>query len=129
MPGRAELGDHGVQVADPEVQHPGLLGAAEGLAVGWERREDRWALLLPPRSLLVARRRRVDAKVVGLPAGRGAGVTSPEEQAPDAGDSFHRASDVDWWSSSEERWRSFSRSFHQTQPARQEATRQTGQRT
>ena len=47
-PGRTELGHHGVQVADAEVEHPGLLGAAEVVGVGGERREHRGATLLPP---------------------------------------------------------------------------------
>jgi hypothetical protein len=36
---RAELGQHGVQVADAEVEQPGLLGAAEVVGVGGKRRE------------------------------------------------------------------------------------------
>jgi hypothetical protein len=87
----AAVGRHAVQIADPEVQHPGVLRAAEGVAVGRERRERRRALLLPPRRLLVGRRRRVDAEVVGIPAGQCGGVAGPEEHASDAGDSFQGA--------------------------------------
>ena len=42
-PGRTKLGQHGVQVADAEVEHPRLFGAAEVVGVGGERREHRGA--------------------------------------------------------------------------------------
>jgi hypothetical protein len=82
--GRTELGDHGVQVANPQVQLPRLPWTPEVVGVGRERREYRRTLLLPPRPLLVGRWRRVDAEVVGVPAGQRVGVAGAgaEEQAP-----------------------------------------------
>jgi hypothetical protein len=87
-PGRTELGHHGVQVADAEVEHPRLLGAAEVVGVGGKRHEHRGAPLLPP-DRVTTLQLVVDPEVPGVPAGERVGVTGAKEHAADAGDSLH----------------------------------------
>jgi AcrR family transcriptional regulator len=86
-PVTAQLGQHGVQVADPEVEHGLLGGRAEVVGVGRERRERGDARLRMPDAVLVG----VEAEGLAVPGPEGFRVFGSEEVPADAGHSFHDA--------------------------------------
>ena len=69
----SQLAEHRVEVAHPEVDHPGLLGAPEVVGIGRERRPDGRPLGLPPGRIgLLAVG--VDAEVLLVPASQRGGI-------------------------------------------------------
>ena len=84
----AQLGEHRVQVADPEVEH-GLLGAGpEVVGLGLERREHRRPGRLTPQAVLIS----VQAQAVAVPGAQGRRVGGPQEISTDSKHMFHAAS-------------------------------------
>jgi hypothetical protein len=59
-----KLGNHRIQVLNPEVKHPLLLGPAEVVSIVFEGTKDGWPAALHPNSLSD-----IDPKVPGVPAG------------------------------------------------------------
>ena len=64
----SELAHHGVEVADPEVDHPLLIGATEHLGILTEDGPHGWSCLLFPDRIVVTARWQIDAKVFGVPS-------------------------------------------------------------
>jgi hypothetical protein len=63
----AQLREHRIQIADPEVEH-GLLGAGPEVAgLGLERREDRQPGFLTPQAVLIG----VQAQAIAVPRAQG----------------------------------------------------------
>src|ERR1035441_553091 len=65
--GLAELGGHGVEVADAEVDHPRPTRLAEVRSRLRKRREYGWPLVLPPGRRVVGRGRGLDAEMFAVP--------------------------------------------------------------
>src|ERR1700729_2742961 len=81
----AQLREHRVQVADPEVEH-GLLGAGpEVVGLGLERREHRQPGLLTPQAVLIG----VQAQAIAIPRAQGRRVGGPQEVSADSNHTFH----------------------------------------
>src|SRR5580693_9063082 len=75
----AQLREHRIQVADPEVEH-GLLGAGPEVAgLGLERSEYRRPALLTPQAVLIG----VQAQAIAVPRAQGHRVSGPHEVATD----------------------------------------------
>ena len=83
----AQLRDHRIQVADPEVEH-GLLGAGPEVAgLRFERREHRRPGSLTPQAVLI----RVQAQAIAIPRAQGRRVGGPDEVSTDSKHTFHAA--------------------------------------
>src|SRR6059036_817176 len=76
----AQLREHRIQVAGPEVEH-GLLGAGpEVVGLGIERREHRRPGFLAPQAVLVG----VQAQAIAIPRAQGRRVGGPHEVSTDS---------------------------------------------
>src|SRR5450432_366309 len=83
----AQLREHRIQVADPEVEH-GLLGAGPEVAgLGLERREHRRPGFLTPQAVLLG----VQAQAIAIPRAQGRRVGGPHEVSTDSKHTFHAA--------------------------------------
>ena len=83
----AQLREHRIQVADPEVEH-GLLGTGtEVVGFGLERREHRRPGSLTPQAVLVG----VQAQALAIPGAQGRRVGAPQEVSTDSEHTFHAA--------------------------------------
>src|SRR5580698_4402312 len=83
----AQLREHRIQIADPEVEH-GLLGAGpEVLGPGLESREHRWPGSLTPQAVLIG----VQAQAIAIPRAQGRRVGGPHEVPADSKHTFHAA--------------------------------------
>jgi hypothetical protein len=83
----AQLREHRIQVADPEVEH-GLLGAGpEVVGLGLERREHRQPGSLTPQAVLIG----VQAQAIAIPRAQGRRVGGPHEVSADSQHTFHAA--------------------------------------
>ena len=83
----AQLREHRIQVADPEVEH-GLLGAGPEVAgPGLERREYRRPGSLTPQAVLIG----VQAQAIAIPRAQGRRVGGPHEVPADSKHTFHAA--------------------------------------
>ena len=83
----AQLREHRIQVADPEVEH-GLLGAGpEVVGLGLERREHRRPGFLTPQAVLIG----VQAQAIAIPRAQGHRVGGPHEVSTDSQHTFHVA--------------------------------------
>src|SRR5215471_13518027 len=83
----AQLLQHRIQVADPEVQHD-LLGAGPEVGgPGLERREHRRPGSLTPQAVLI----RVQAQAIATPPAQGRRVGGPQEVPADSKHTFHAA--------------------------------------
>ncbi len=81
----AELGEHGVEVADPEVEHGLLRSRPEVVGPGFERREDGGARLLLPQAVLVG----IEAEAVPVPGAQRRRVLGADEVTTDSEHAFH----------------------------------------
>jgi dihydrofolate reductase len=83
----AQLREHRIQVADPEVDH-GLLGTGpEVVGLGLERREHRRSRFLTPQAVLVG----IQAEAVAVPRAQGHRVGGPDEVSTDPKHTLHVA--------------------------------------
>src|SRR5208337_5056293 len=87
--GLAQLGQHGVQACNAEVDHPRLAGIAEIRGGFGERRQLSGAGLLLPGRLAIVRWRRVYAKTIAVPLSESGGIPRAKEDAADTIHSFH----------------------------------------
>src|SRR5207244_35450 len=83
----AQLGEHRIQVAGPEVEHRLLGGGPEVAGPGLEGREHRRAVALLPHAVLVG----VQPQAVPVPGAQGRRVRGPQEVPTDPKNSFHAA--------------------------------------
>src|SRR4051794_12929156 len=84
----AQLGEHRVEVADPEVEHGLLVPGPEVARLGLERREHRRPAVLTPEAVLVG----VQAQAFAVPGAESLRVTSAQEVPTDPEHAFHAAS-------------------------------------
>src|SRR3954468_4031981 len=87
-PGRAQLGEHRVQIGDAEVHHERLLRPSEVLGVLIEDRPGR-GTARRPLERLASPVGEVDAQMLGVPALKARGLSGALEHPADPGDSLH----------------------------------------
>ena len=78
-----------IEIAEPEVDHPLLVGATEHVRLGAEDGPHRWTALLLPYWFVVAPRWHIDAQLFGVPSPKPVRVRAPQEHAADASHPFH----------------------------------------
>src|SRR3954471_10136712 len=83
----AQLREHRIEVADPEVEHGLLVAGAEVVGLGLERREDRQPGSLTPQAVLIG----VQAEAIAIPRAQGRRVGGPQEVSTDSKHAFHAA--------------------------------------
>src|SRR6185295_4429606 len=84
-----KLRDHGVEIADPKIDHPVLLRIPKVVAVVRKGSKDSWSRLLPPRLLAVIGRHKIDAEFFLVPFPQCCWIFRTEEQPSYSYDMLH----------------------------------------